>query len=429
MAWKKIILSGSVGELNRAVVTNDVVASSVNAGALTGSLLADNGVVSGSVQVTLTDTTGFSTYSSSVSASIAAKPSDWESLENKPSGIVSSSAQTVANLSNQDVDFGTGAITASGYSGDGSGLSNLTIAQTATVVETFTNQTSVTTTHNFGSKNVLVTVYDNSDFQIFPASIQADSDDTVTFTFDVATSGKVIVGQGGHIVSGSVPFDNITLKPTLVSGSSQVTIQSTDGFSDLQSNISASFSVSSSADAHLDFHISQLSASAHTARGTIDSSFTLAADNGSNDTFTTGNTLTFAGTANEIETTVSDDTITIGIPSSPTLTGNVTITGDLVVQGDTIEQQVTNLNVEDKFILINSGSTASDAGLVVDGAGVSFGWDQSAGRWAFDRAGAVANQTAITSDAFAAAVVTSDDSNYQQGGNIRLDGEDIYIYS
>jgi hypothetical protein len=87
------------------------------------------------------------------------------------------------------------------------------------------------------------------------------------------------------------------------------------------------------------------------------------------------------------------------------------------------------LNVEDKFILINSGSSASDAGLVVDGAGASFGWDQSAGRWAFDFSGALANQTTITSDAHAVAVVTSDDANYQKAGNIRVDGDDIYIYS
>ena len=186
--------------------------------------------------------------------------------------------------------------------------------------------------------------------------------------------------------------------------------------------------LSASADTHLDANIAALSASAHTARGTIDSSFTIAGTAGS-DTFTTGDTLTFAGTGGEIETTVTDDQVQIGIVTNPTLTGNVTITGDLIVTGDTIEQQVTNLNVEDKFILINSGSVAGDAGLVVDGAGASFGWDQSAGRWAFDFGGAVANQTSITSDAHAVAVVTSDDANYQKAGNIRVDGDDIYIYS
>src|SRR6056300_1385680 len=48
---------------------------------------------------------------------------------------------------------------------------------------------------------------------------------------------------------------------------------------------------------------------------TIDSTFTLAADSGSNDTFTTGGTLTFTG-GTGIDTTVSDDTITVAIDSN-----------------------------------------------------------------------------------------------------------------
>ena len=54
--------------------------------------------------------------------------------------------------------------------------------------------------------------------------------------------------------------------------------------------------------------------------------FTLAADSGSDDTFTTGNTLTFAG-GTGIDTTVSDDQISIAIDSSvATLTGSQTLT-------------------------------------------------------------------------------------------------------
>lgn len=127
---------------------------------------------------------------------------------------------------------------------------------------------------------------------------------------------------------------------------------------------------------------------------------------------------------------VAASAVDLGLQASdsPTFAG-MTITGDLTVTGNTIEAQVTNLAVEDKFILLNSGSAAGDAGLVIDNTGTAFGFDYSEGRWAFDFTGATANQTTLTSDAFVAAVVTSDDSNYQKVGNIRIDGDDIYIYS
>ena len=416
--------------------------------------------------------------------------------------ILSGSDQIVTGLLNQDVNFGTGVITASGYSGDGSGLSNLTVTQNATIDDSFTSATTHTVTHNFNSKNVIVQVYDDNDLQIIPEDIDVSNVNQAVLTFSSATTGHAVVARGGHIVSGSIPFANLLAVPTLVSGSSQVTVQSTDGFTELQSNISSSFAVSSSAhtqreaivatlsgsahsdriakiavlsasvdshldseisvlsasvdahldanisalsasvdthldanisalsasvDTHLDANISALSASAHTARGTIDSSFTIAGTSGT-DSFTTGGTLTFAGTTNEIETTVTDDQIRIGIVTNPTLSGDVTITGDLTVTGDTIEQRVTNLNVEDKFILLNSGSAASDAGIVINGQGAAFGWDESENRFALDFSGATFNQTTLTSDAYVAAVVTSDDTNYQKVGNIRIDSDDIYIY-
>ena len=117
----------------------------------------------------------------------------------------------------------------------------------------------------------------------------------------------------------------------------------------------------------------------------------------------------------------STDTITIG--------NDLVVTGDLTVSGNTTTIDVANLNVKDQFINLNDGGAAADGGLVVEGAGVSFGWDNSEDRWAFDALGATEGQTSITSDAFAAAVVTTDDAKYRKNGNIRVTAGEIFIYT
>jgi len=124
----------------------------------------------------------------------------------------------------------------------------------------------------------------------------------------------------------------------------------------------------------------------------------------------------------------SNANIGLGVEASDSPTfASLTLTGDLTVQGATTTLNTANLNVEDQFILINSGGSAADAGIVTN-AGESFGWDQSEGRWAFDFTGGTFDQSTIGADAYAAAVVTTDDANYQKNGNIRIDGTDIFIY-
>ena len=89
---------------------------------------------------------------------------------------------------------------------------------------------------------------------------------------------------------------------------------------------------------------------------TTSSTLTIGADAGSDDTVTVGtDTLNFAGTANEVETTVSNNTITIGLPN------NVTIGGNLTVSGTTTTVDSTTLSVADPLIILASGNNSSDA--------------------------------------------------------------------
>jgi hypothetical protein len=96
----------------------------------------------------------------------------------------------------------TGSFTGS-YKGDGSGLTGITINNATTVEDTFTSQTSISISHNFGTKNIIVSVYNSDDEQIIPASITTTDNNTVDVTFAVSTSGRVVVVRGGHILSGS----------------------------------------------------------------------------------------------------------------------------------------------------------------------------------------------------------------------------------
>ena len=148
--------------------------------------------------------------------------------------------------------------------------------------------------------------------------------------------------------------------------------------------------------------------------------------------FVGGEGISTSGAGNTMTIAMSDNYSIAGSGSIGTdlsVGGNATITGDLTVNGTTTTVNSTNLNIEDKFILLSSGSTsANDAGIVVEGQGTSFGWDESANRWALDFAGATYDQTTIDADAYVAAVVTTDDANYRKNGNIRVQSGEIYIY-
>tara|TARA_R110000803_G_scaffold148262_2_gene213678 strand:- start:10474 stop:11040 length:567 start_codon:yes stop_codon:yes gene_type:complete len=108
-----------------------------------------------------------------------------------------------ANLSNLVVSQ---SITASAFVGDGSALTGVVanVTEEVTITDTFSSSTSNATTHNFGTKNVIVSVYDSNDQVIIPASITTTNSNVVTVTFDESTSGRVVVAKGGHIVSGSI---------------------------------------------------------------------------------------------------------------------------------------------------------------------------------------------------------------------------------
>lgn len=127
--------------------------------------------------------------------------------------LVSGSDASLANLNVQN------SVTASFFVGDGSNLSNINVSEVATVSDTFSSQTSLTVSHNFGTKNIIVSVYDENDSYFIPQSITAINDNQVSITFNSSESGRVVVAKGGHIVTGSIA-EIATISDTFTSSTS-----------------------------------------------------------------------------------------------------------------------------------------------------------------------------------------------------------------
>ena len=91
------------------------------------------------------------------------------------------------------------------------------------------------------------------------------------------------------------------------------------------------------------------------------SALTIGGDSGSDDVVTVGtDTLNFVGTANEIETTVSNNQIQIGLPDDVTIGGNATVSGNLTVSGTTTTVNSTTLSVADPLVSLATGNNTSD---------------------------------------------------------------------
>ena len=155
------------------------------------------------------------------------------------------------------------------------------------------------------------------------------------------------------------------------------------------------------------------------------STLTIGADSGSDDTVTVGSdTLNFVGTSNEIETTVSDNQIQIGLPNDVTvgnnltvtgsflsdditattvsLTGDAIITGNLTVNGTQTTVNSTTVETADAIFRVNSNGANTDAGFEANANGSikQILYKAATTQWDFDsetvKAGAFTTTGAVT---------------------------------
>jgi len=235
---------------------------------------------------------------------------------------------------------------------------------------------------------------------------------------DNLTSGEVVIGGGGS-----------NLSTTAINGSGN--ILGTTGATGVV--MSGSFSGSFQGDG------SNLTG--------VGNTLTIDADTGGTSTVTLeSQTLDIAGTANEIETSVSGQTITVGLPNDVTIGNDLTVVGDLTVNGTASFQNTENLLVADRFVLFASGSVSTgDGGIVVQQAtqdvGELYGYDSGTGRWGFTSSFS-ADGTGFTPSVYVGTVQTGTGQTggsaapiYGGSGNgygtIHIDTDDgeIWIYS
>ena len=104
--------------------------------------------------------------------------------------------------------------------------------------------------------------------------------------------------------------------------------------------------------------------------------------------------LTIAGTTNEIETVASGQTITIGLPNNVTVGNNLTVDGNLTVNGTQTTVNSTTVTVDDPIFVVGGDSAPSsddnkDRGIEFryhNGSAAKigfFGFDDSTGKFTF----------------------------------------------
>ena len=168
----------------------------------------------------------------------------------------------------------------------------------------------------------------------------------------------------------------------------------------------------------------------------LSSVFTLT-DGTTNQTIADGDTLTVAGTANEVEVAVSaTDTLTIGLPDDVTVGNDLTVTGNLTVNGTTTTVNTTTSTLQDPIFQLGRG--ADDAALSADDnkdRGITMyyydgsekfaymGWDNSASTMSFyadaSNTGEVISGTKAALDAASLAVsATVTATGNITGGNL-----------
>jgi hypothetical protein len=434
-SWKKVIVSGSTAELSGLTLSGDLT---VAGGDIT---LGTTSIFSGG------DTTSLNNIDAIDATTEATIETAIDTLSNL---TAASSLATVGTLN-------SGAIS-SGFGNIDNGTSTLNTGNAT--VDTLINDSAVGSSHitgsftgsfaGDGSSLTGVTGEVNIDALAALGGATIAQDDNFIFS-DAGTEKKVTFSNLEDTIFGNVSGDATIAAGgalTIAAGAVENSMLANDGITIAGADTSLGGTITAATIGNAigafsgSVQVDHDSTTNFVANEHIDhTSVTLTAGNGltgGGDISTNRSFAVGAGTGvtvNANDVAIGQDVATTANVTFATasISQDLTVGGDLVVQGTQTSVNTANLLVEDRFILMNSGSATGDGGFIVQTeagfTGAAFGWDDSAGRFGLQIGTKLAqNATAIAPDAYVASVVTSDDATYQKNGNIRVDSGEIYIY-
>jgi len=181
------------------------------------------------------------------------------------------------------------------------------------------------------------------------------------------TDNLVVTGTAG----GNIATVNVTSTPTFTS----VVFGSGTAITSVDTNLtSVSATDNSIASAKA------IKTYVDSAVSSVDSTLGINADSGGPSTVSTSQTLTISGTANEVETSVSGQTITVGLPNNVTIGNNLTVSGNLYVNGSTTQVNTSSMTVEDRTIELGVVNGSAPSATTTWDLGVLFNYYQTSAK-------------------------------------------------
>ena len=342
-----ITISGEdASDTNKGVASFDATDFTVTSGDVTlnAERVQD---IAGAMFTSNTETLITATYQGDDGTIDLVVDNDLANYDNSSAGFIT--ASSTSTLTNKTFDA----------NGTGNSISNIEVADLASGVLD-TDLSSVSANDDTLASAKAIKSYVDSQVTAQDLDFQADTGGALSIDLD--SESLTFTGGTGIDTSGSGNAVTFAIDSTVTtnSGTQTLTNKTIDASSNTLSNIGNS--------------------------SLTNSTITVAGDSGSN-AVDLGDTLTIQGTTNEVETSVSGDTITIGLPDDVTVGGALTVTGDLTVNGTTTTISTTNTVAADTLFELGNGTTgspANDSGIIIergDSDNAFIGFDESADKF------------------------------------------------